>query len=92
MALVGNRMNRPNADGSQRGDGMKHGDELLNVRWLDSGGLVHQADEDCNMTLCELDKRFDTYLLHWPIVCATTERVTCVMCMGYPTWPSYPID
>lgn len=76
---------RPDYNGDQR-EG-----NFPNVRWLDEGGVIHQASAHNNLTLCELNKQF-SLLMHWVIVAPTRARVTCVACISYPTWHEYPTD
>lgn len=61
------------------------------MRWRDHESVVHQASEHNNLTLCELDKRF-TNLLTVIVEEATNDPVTCIGCIGYPTWKDYPIQ
>jgi hypothetical protein len=90
--MKGDRYNRPGPNGAHREMwfGERKWRHLANVRWLDENGLVHQASDTCNLTLCELDKQYPE-LLHFKIVEATAAHANCVGCIGYVTWPQYPV-
>lgn len=92
--MKGSRMNRPGPDGTQRMNYIsdeRDGRILPNVRWRSEDGLIHQANSSSNHTLCEL-RRSWTESLYEVIVEATPDRVTCVECIGYVTWLSFPAD
>lgn len=93
--MKGNILHRPGPDGRQRTTyvGRKGRDRILpNVRWRSEDGLVHQAADNHNRTLCEMGSSAFIKLLHEHIVENTLDRVDCVACIGYVTWPEYPID
>lgn len=86
---------RPGSDGKHRTtwvrfEGRDH--VLENARWRDGDGLIHQASEHHNQTLCEMGRTEFATLLHLGAMTHTVERVTCVACMGYVTWHDYPVD
>ena len=53
---------------------------------------MHQASKHHNRTLCEMGSNDFTGLFHVPVVEPTCDRVDCVECIRYVTWPEYPID
>lgn len=85
---------RPGPDGQQRiYTGRERGHRTMpNVRWRSEDGRVHQASRHHNRTLCEMGSTAFIASLDVPVIESTPDRVTCVECIGYVTWPEYPVD
>jgi len=93
--MKGRVLYRPGPNSEPRTIDTDHGERyrtLSNVRWRGEDGRVHQASKHHNRTLCEMGSNDFTELFHVPVVEPTCDRVDCVECIRYVTWPEYPID